>query len=71
MADDRVDGHELPLTHEFLGVMLGLQRPGVTVALQGLEQTGLIGHRRGKITILDRDALQQCSNGTYVPPDDK
>jgi CRP-like cAMP-binding protein len=28
MADDRIDGEELPLTHEFLGLMLSTQRPG-------------------------------------------
>ena len=67
MADDRVDGNELRLTQEFLGIMLGVQRPGVTVAMQGLERLGLIAHKRGMITILDRAALQKCSNGTYVP----
>jgi CRP-like cAMP-binding protein len=35
LAHDRVDGDELSLTHEFLGVMLGLRRPGVTTALAG------------------------------------
>jgi CRP-like cAMP-binding protein len=71
MADDRIDGGELRLTHEFLGIMLGVRRPGVTVALQGLEHTGLISNKRGMITILDREALQRCSNGTYFPPNDK
>jgi len=33
MADDRLDGDEVPLTHEFLSVMLGVRRPGVTTAL--------------------------------------
>ena len=46
--------------------MLGVRRSGVTVALQGLERTGLIAHRRGVITILDREALEAASNGTYV-----
>lgn len=32
MADDRIDGEELPLTHEFLSLMLGVQRSGVTLA---------------------------------------
>ena len=63
MAQDRVDGNELRLTHEFLAIMLGVQRPGVTIALQALERTGLIGHRRGAITILDRDALQKRERG--------
>jgi CRP-like cAMP-binding protein len=70
MADDRIDGGELRLTHEFLGIMLGVQRPGVTIALQELERSGLIAHRRGVISILDRDALQKNSNGTYFTPND-
>ena len=67
MADDRIDGEELPLTHEFLGLMLGTYRPGVTKAIQALEQEGLIAARRGNIRILDRKALEKRSNGTYVP----
>lgn len=67
MAADRIDDDEMPLTHEFLGLMLGTHRPGVTIALQALEKTGLIATRRGKITILDRKTLEHNSNGTYVP----
>jgi CRP-like cAMP-binding protein len=69
MADDRIDGEELPLTHEFLGLMLGTHRPGVTIALQALERKRLITTRRAGITILNRIALEKNSNGTYVPPD--
>jgi CRP-like cAMP-binding protein len=68
MAGDRIDGNQIPLTHEFLSLMLGTQRPGVTIALQALEREGLIAHKRGVITILDRKSLQLHSNGTYVPP---
>ena len=46
--------------------MLGTHRPGVTIALQALEKAGLIAHRRGRITILDRKALERSSNGTYI-----
>ena len=67
MADDRLDGDKLPLTHEFLGFMLGTYRPGVTKAVQALEKEGLIAARRGGITILNRKGLQKRSNGTYVP----
>ena len=67
MADDRIDGEELPLTHEFLGLMLGTYRPGVTKAIQALEKEGLIAARRGGIRILHRKALEKRSNGTYVP----
>jgi CRP-like cAMP-binding protein len=70
MADDRIDDDELPLTHEFLGLMLGTHRPGVTIALQALEKAGLIAHRRRRITILDRKSLEKRSNGTYVRSDD-
>jgi CRP-like cAMP-binding protein len=69
MADDRIDADKLPLTHEFLSIMLGTHRPGVTIALQALETKGLIETRRGSITILNRGALERKSNGTYVPPE--
>ena len=67
MAADRVDGNEIPLTHEFLATMLGTARPGVTIALQELERGGFIGHKRGLVTILDREGLEKHSNGTYTP----
>jgi len=69
MADDRIDSDELPLTHEFLGLMLGSPRPGVTLAVQALENEGLIAARRGRITVVNRKALEKRSNGTYVPPE--
>ncbi len=71
MADDRVDGHEIPLTQEFLALMLGTARPGVNIALQELERRGWIAHRRGVVSILDREGLEKTSNGAYVPPNDK
>ena len=67
MADDRIDGDELPLTHEFLSFMLGVQRSGVTLALQRLERDGLIRARRANITIIDRRAMEKKSNGAYSP----
>jgi CRP-like cAMP-binding protein len=67
MAADRVEG-ELALTHEFLAIMLGVRRSGVTTALQELERSALIAHRRGFVTILDREGLEEQSNGTYTPP---
>jgi len=69
MADDRIDGDDLPLTHEFLGLMLGTHRPGVTIALQALEKAGLIATRRSHITIIDRKGLEKSSNGTYIRSD--
>jgi hypothetical protein len=65
MAHDRLDGDELPLTHEFIAMMLGVRRPGVTVALSLLENDGLIHANRGAISIIDRKGLEESSNGAY------
>jgi CRP-like cAMP-binding protein len=65
IVHDRVDGDEVNLTHEFLAIMLGVRRSGVTTALLELERKGLIAHRRSFITILDRKGLEDGSNGTY------
>jgi DNA-binding transcriptional regulator YhcF (GntR family) len=51
--------------HEFLAVMLGVRRSGITTALQELERKGLIAHRRSFVTILDREGLEESSNGAY------
>jgi CRP-like cAMP-binding protein len=68
MACDRADGDELRLTHEFLSIMLGVRRSGVTTALQELERRSLITHKRSTITIIDRKALEKASNGAYLTP---
>jgi Crp-like helix-turn-helix domain len=57
------------LTHELLGVMLGAHRPGVTLAVQALEDRGLISAKRGQIKIFDRSALEKEANGAYLAPD--
>ncbi len=67
MADDRIDGRELPLTHKFLSIMLGVQRTAVTVAVQALDRADLIRAGRGVITIIDREGLVRLANGTYLP----
>ena len=65
MAHDRTDGDALALTHEFLSIMLGVRRPGVTRAVNLLERIGLIHASRGTITVLDRGGLEESSNGAY------
>jgi CRP-like cAMP-binding protein len=67
MAHDRIDGDRLLLTHEFLSLMLGVRRSGVTTALQALERRGLISRNRAHIHIVDRKGMETQSNGTYVP----
>src|SRR5882672_7391288 len=54
MADDRLDGNSLPLTHEFLALMLGVRRAGVTEAIHVLEAEKLIQSARGQIVVLNR-----------------
>jgi CRP-like cAMP-binding protein len=64
MVADRV-GPSFPITHEFISIMLGVRRSGVTLAIQMLEGDGLIRAHRGSITILDRPGLVQIANGAY------
>jgi signal transduction histidine kinase len=54
---DRVEGDEIPMTHERLAIVLGSLRPGVTVAARRLQDHGVIHYTRGKITIVDRATL--------------
>jgi len=69
MAHDRIDGDELHLTHDFLALMLGTTRPGVTVAVQELEAKGLITTARSSIRVRDRDGLIASANGCYGVPE--
>jgi CRP-like cAMP-binding protein len=69
MAHDRMDTDMVPLTHEFLAVMLGVRRAGVTVALHGFEQRGLIARRRGQLTIVNRAGIEQMAGSFYGMPE--
>jgi CRP-like cAMP-binding protein len=65
VSHDRLEGDELLLTHEFIATMLGVRRPGVTIAVHALQKDGLIQAGRGTITIVDRKGLEKKSNGAY------
>jgi len=67
MCHDRVKGDEIALTHEFMGMMIGAQRSGVTVSLHVLEGIGMIRAKRGRVTILDRDKLEELAGDSYGP----
>jgi len=62
---DRVEGDGFPMTHEFLGQMLGVHRPTVTIAARMLQQAGLIRYTRGKIEVIDRPGLEAASCNCY------
>jgi CRP-like cAMP-binding protein len=69
MAHDRSHNGQIHLTHEFLSLMLGTRRAGVTTALNGFDTRGWITHSRGCITIVDRNALQDFAGGLYGIPE--
>ena len=51
-------GDTFGLTQEYLGVMLGVQRPSVSIAQRTLREAGCITFRRGSITVMDREGLE-------------
>lgn len=55
---DRIGSDQLPLTQEFLAERLGVRRTTVTLLAQELQKRGILKYSRGKITIVDRDALE-------------
>lgn len=65
MSEDRVGRNRFDLTQEFLAEMLGVRRPGVTVAMGVLERAGLISHGRGNITVVDRPGLEKVACECY------
>lgn len=65
MTADRVGSNELQLTHEFLAVMLGVQRSSLTEVLQPLQQRELLRSERGKITILNRPGVEATACECY------
>lgn len=64
-ARDRAEGDTFPMTQEFLAMMLGVRRPGVTLAAQSLQAAGLITYNHGTMTVLDRQGLEVASCECY------
>jgi CRP-like cAMP-binding protein len=62
---DRTENDVVPLTHDFLGIMLGARRAGVTVALGALKTAGFVRNAAGQITVLDRSSLEAASCECY------
>jgi CRP-like cAMP-binding protein len=65
MTRDRMPTGDFLLTHEFLGMMLGVRRTTVTDVMGALQKAGLIRYRRGHVTILDHGALEQRACECY------
>jgi CRP-like cAMP-binding protein len=69
MAHDRTGDATLPLTHEFLALMLGVRRPGVTEALQTLKRLKLIKTGRNQIVVLNRKGIERMAGTSYGVPE--
>jgi CRP-like cAMP-binding protein len=72
MAQDRANDKPLKplhLTHEFLALMLGVRRAGVTEALQNLKRQKLIATGRNQIVVLDRKGLERTAGSSYGVPE--
>jgi CRP-like cAMP-binding protein len=61
MGHDRSESDDFPMTHEFLSMMLGVRRAGVTVAAGALQRAGLIRYDRGRMAITDRPGLEAAA----------
>ena len=69
-CEDRVGDHVLPLTQDYLAMMLGVQRTSVTAAAQAIQRRGLMEYDRGRITILDRAGMERAACGCYRATED-
>ena len=65
ITHDRIPTDDLPLTHEFLSYMLGVRRPTVSLVLGTLYKAGVIQNGMKKITVLNRERLEQISCECY------
>ncbi|MBY2966285.1 Crp/Fnr family transcriptional regulator [Rhizobium leguminosarum] len=69
MCHDRLNGNDLPLTHEFLALMLGVRRSGVTNELHVIEGMRAIRSTRANVKVLDRERLEEIAAGSYGIPE--
>jgi CRP-like cAMP-binding protein len=69
MAHDRTRDNNLPLTHEFLSLMLGVRRAGVTEALQSLKRRKLIDTGRNQIRMINRKGIERLAGKAYGAPE--
>ena len=66
MMHDRAEGRTIPVTHETLSAMLGVRRPGVSIAARSLRENGAISYARGAVAIVDRARLEELSCECYA-----
>lgn len=69
MCHDRLRVADLSLTHEFLSLMLGVRRSGVTDQIHVIQGLGMIKATRGNIRVVDRAKLEELAGGSYGIPE--
>ena len=62
---DRIGSNEMELTHDYIAQMLGVRRPGVTIALGMLQQSGLIECGRGRVTVINSEKMEHGACECY------
>jgi CRP-like cAMP-binding protein len=65
MVHDRAGDNRFPMTHEFMSLMLGVRRAGVTITAGALKHAGLIQYAKGCVTVLDRPSLEAAACECY------
>ncbi|MGA2707700.1 MAG: Crp/Fnr family transcriptional regulator [Steroidobacteraceae bacterium] len=65
IAHDSALARSFPLTHEFLAMMLGVQRSGVSIAARLLQEAGLIQYTRGRVTVTNQSGLEDAACECY------
>ena len=65
LTHDRVNSDKIALTHEYLSMMLGSQRSGVTIAACTLQRAGFIRYASGNIVVQDRQGLEEAACECY------
>jgi CRP-like cAMP-binding protein len=66
MTHDRMHEQNFTLSHEFLAVMLGVQRPTVSVIAATMQRAGLIRYMHGHVSVLDRKGLEAQACECYA-----
>jgi CRP-like cAMP-binding protein len=65
VTEDQAGDGELPLTHEFLARMLGVNRSTLSLTASMFQQARYISYRRGKVKVVDREGLENVTCGCY------
>jgi len=65
MAHDRAEGDDFPMTHEFLSMMLGVRRAGISTTASTLQKAGFIRYERGRMAVTDRPGLESVACECY------